>query len=216
MGHLTCNFGPARSLRGKDARTGQCREGAPFPRQAWDDVLEAAYATIQKRIDAMYLDKLDGRISAIFFDQKSAEWRGEQDRIWRAIEEHQAANKSYVEAGVQLIDLAGRAHELFRRQQAREKRGLLNFVASNCTWKGGKARLVFANHLICCQLQRGPTVRLRLADVAREAFLKTGSSARTRTWNPSVNSCGRGICNRLLCFTVRGYSYGLRRGLGPA
>ncbi len=30
------------------------------------------------RLQEMYLDKLDGRVSAAFYDRKSAEWRHEQ------------------------------------------------------------------------------------------------------------------------------------------
>lgn len=37
--------------------------------------LQAEYRRLQNRIDAMYLDKLDGRIDTAFFDSKSADWR---------------------------------------------------------------------------------------------------------------------------------------------
>ena len=99
--------------------------------------LQAEYRRLQSRIDAMYMDKLDGRIDAAFFDGKSAEWRAEQDRLLRDVETHQGANQTYIEEGVQLLHLAQRAHELFERQEAAEKRRLLNFLLSNCTWKGG-------------------------------------------------------------------------------
>ncbi|MEO8371387.1 MAG: hypothetical protein ABI806_19530 [Candidatus Solibacter sp.] len=57
----------------------------------------------------MYLDKLDGRIDAAFFDSKSAEWRGEQDRLLRDVATHKGANQTYIEEGVQLLQLAPRA-----------------------------------------------------------------------------------------------------------
>jgi hypothetical protein len=85
----------------------------------------------------MYLDKLDGRIDAGFFDSKSAEWRAEQNRLLRDVETHQGANQTYIEEGVQLLRLAQRAHELFERQDAAEKRRLLSFLLSNCVWKAG-------------------------------------------------------------------------------
>jgi site-specific DNA recombinase len=91
----------------------------------------------------MYLDKLDGRIDAAFFDRKATEWRREQDRALQAIEEHQAANQSYMEQGVQVLELARRAPELFAKQAPREKRRLLNFVLSNCTWKEGGLRAAY-------------------------------------------------------------------------
>jgi site-specific DNA recombinase len=100
--------------------------------------LQAEYNRLQGRMDAMYVDKLDGRIDATFFDRMAAQWRDEQGRCLAEIERHQNANWSYLDEGVHLIELAQSAHRLFDRQEAREKRRLLDFVVSNCSWKGGK------------------------------------------------------------------------------
>jgi site-specific DNA recombinase len=86
----------------------------------------------------MYVDKLDGRIDAAFFDRMAAQWRDEQGRCLRDIERHQNANRSYLEEGIHLLELAQSARRLFDRQEAREKRRLLDFVVSNCSWKGGE------------------------------------------------------------------------------
>jgi site-specific DNA recombinase len=37
--------------------------------------LQAEYDHLQNRLNAMYLDKLDGRIKADFFDLRACEWR---------------------------------------------------------------------------------------------------------------------------------------------
>jgi site-specific DNA recombinase len=100
--------------------------------------IQAEYNRLQNRIDTMYLDKLDGSIEAAFFDRKSSEWRREQDLLLRSIEEHQAANQTYLKEGIRLLEVARRAHMLFQKQEPREKRRLLNFLLSNCSWKGGK------------------------------------------------------------------------------
>ncbi len=105
--------------------------------------LQSEYRRLQDRIDAMYLDKLDGRIDGSFFDSKAREWRGEQDRIQRNIEEHQGANQSYLDEGIKILELSQRAHELFQKQKPREKRRLLNFLLSNCTWKNGKLEVIY-------------------------------------------------------------------------
>jgi site-specific DNA recombinase len=99
---------------------------------------QAEYNRLQSRIDAMYVDKLDRRIDAAFFDRKAAEWRQEQARCLRAIEQHQAANQSYITEGIQLLELARNAHRLFLSQSPHEKRRLLDFVLSNCAWKDGQ------------------------------------------------------------------------------
>ena len=103
----------------------------------------AEYGRLQSRIDKMYVDKLDGRISTEFFDQKSAEWRAEQDRALRGVEKHQSANQNYLEEGVQLLELARRAHVLFAEQPAAEKRRLLSLIVSNCSWKDGVLSVTF-------------------------------------------------------------------------
>ena len=105
--------------------------------------LRAEYTKLQNRIDAMYVDKLDGRVDTTFFDRKATEWRGEQDRLLRSIEEHQTANRTYIDEGVRLLELAHRAYELFQKQEPHEKRRLLNFLLSNCTWKGGELQAAF-------------------------------------------------------------------------
>jgi site-specific DNA recombinase len=105
--------------------------------------LQAEYARLQNRIEAMYVDKLDGRVDTAFFDRKAAEWRTEQDRLMRAIQELQAANQTYLKEGIRLLELGRRAHELFQKQEPREKRRLLDFVLSNCTWKEGALQAAF-------------------------------------------------------------------------
>ena len=105
--------------------------------------LQAEYKRLQARIDIMYPDKLDGKIDAAFFDRKAADWRNEQDRILESIEEHQTANQVYLNEGIRILELSRRAHELFTKQNPREKRRLLNFLLSNCTWKNDELSPTF-------------------------------------------------------------------------
>jgi site-specific DNA recombinase len=68
----------------------------------------------------------------------SAQWREDQNRYPREIARHEAAEQSYMDEGVQILELARNAQKLFERQQPREKRRLLNFLLSNCTWEDGE------------------------------------------------------------------------------
>src|SRR5215472_6229444 len=43
--------------------------------------LKAERDRLQARIETMYLDRLDGRITAAFFDEKSKEWREQQKQV---------------------------------------------------------------------------------------------------------------------------------------
>jgi site-specific DNA recombinase len=71
------------------------------------------------------------------FERLSGEWRSEQGAIFRNLLNHQQANHAYFEAGADLLELASRAQDLFAQQPAAEKRKLLNYVVSNCSWKDG-------------------------------------------------------------------------------
>ena len=100
--------------------------------------LQTDHARIARRIEDMYLDKLDGRVEADFYDRKAAEWRRELDRLRAATDERLETARTYLPEGVRLLELARRAPDLFETQVPHEKRRLLNFVVSNCTWKDGR------------------------------------------------------------------------------
>ena len=166
------------------------RESHRDERQFHDDAvakLQREHERLQGRIDAMYEDKLDGRIGNDYFDTKAAEMRAVQASIMRDIQAHQTANHNYIEEGVQLLELAHKAHVLFQSQPAMEKRKLLDFVLSNCTWKGGELAAKYRQPFdilavaVASEQQR---VGVGLAETA----MRSGSSGRTRTYNPSVNS----------------------------
>lgn len=61
----------------------------------------------------------------------------------REIDRHETAEQSYMDEGVQILELARNAQRLFERQEPREKRRLLNFVLSNCSWENGEVRATF-------------------------------------------------------------------------
>jgi site-specific DNA recombinase len=99
---------------------------------------QAEHKRLQGRINAIYVDKLDAVVDTTFYNRMSNQWREEQNRCQREIERHQNADKSYKDEGVALLDLARNAQRLFAKQEPREKRRLLNFLLSNCTWEDGK------------------------------------------------------------------------------
>lgn len=105
--------------------------------------LTSEMSRLQKRIHAAYDDKVDGRIDAAFYDEKVNQWRAEQARIREAIARHEHADREYLDSGVRLLELAQQAGQLFRTQPGAEKRKLLDFVLSNCTWANGELRVTF-------------------------------------------------------------------------
>jgi site-specific DNA recombinase len=160
---------------------------------------QAEYKRLQDRINAMYVDKLDSLVESAFFEKMSNHWRDEQNRCVREIEWHQEADKSYMDEGVQLLELVRNAQRLFAKQEPREKRRLLNFALSNCTWEDGEVVAPF----------RQPFDMLAKTAMAAADFEpdETAKSSKTEIWlmtqsyaNPSPLEipCFAGICREYL------------------
>lgn len=135
---------------------------------------------LQARLDAMYVDKLDGRVDAAFYERMSSGWRAEQERCRREIDQHQSANRSYMEEGASLLELARNAQRLFAGQEPREKRRLLNFVLSNCTWEDGTVTATFR--------QPFDLLAETTAIAARSAADGRRDSAKSEIWLPFLDT----------------------------
>ena len=61
------------------------------------------YLRIQKRLDGMYIDKLDGNISQSFYDEKTFEWRKDQDDLRQKIRALEDTNRAYVDDGIKIL-----------------------------------------------------------------------------------------------------------------
>jgi hypothetical protein len=97
--------------------------------------LQSQYDQIRARIEKMYLDKLDGRITQEFFDQQSAAWRLEQDGLLRKINDIQKATPAPVDQAVNMLRLTSQASESFMRRPAAEQRRLLQVVVEKSAWQ---------------------------------------------------------------------------------
>src|SRR5438034_1209713 len=104
----------------------------------------------------------------------------EQDRCLCEIERHQTADKSYLEEGVRILELAQNAQRLFQKQEPREKRRLLNFLVSNCSWKGGE--------LTAALRQPFDLLSETTAIAARAAVDERANSMKTEIWLPGPDS----------------------------
>ena len=99
--------------------------------------LKAAHDRLKVRIETMYLDKLDGRITDEFFDERAAEWRREQQALLRKIQEIQQAAPAPIEQAIDTLRLTSEACELFQQQTATEQRRLLHVLIQRAAWQDG-------------------------------------------------------------------------------
>ena len=161
------------------------RESHRDERQFHDDAiakLQREHQRLQGRIDAMYEDKLDGRIANELLRHQG---RGDARRAgrpscatWRRT---RPPTSSYIEEGVQLLELAHRAPVLFESQPPAEKRKLLNFVLSNCTWKGGELAAKYRQPFDVLAVAVASEQQRMGGESAETANLRIGSPGRIRT-----------------------------------
>ena len=143
-------------------------------------LLQAEHKRLGDRISAMYVDKLDGKIGGDFYDKFAGEWREEQFRLQRQIDLHGAAEQSYMDEGVQILELASNAQKLFENQEPRQKRRLLNFLLSNCSWEDGEVVATFR--------QPFDLLAETTAIAATRKATATAISAKTEIWLPGPDS----------------------------
>jgi site-specific DNA recombinase len=99
------------------------------------DMLVREHSMLNNRLDKMYEDKLDGRLSDEFYDSKYAEYKKRLDDLAERIASHNKADINFDEFGRKILELAKNAGKLFEQANPEEKRELLQFVLSNSTIK---------------------------------------------------------------------------------
>ena len=100
--------------------------------------LQQQYDRLQDRMEAVYVDKLDGEVDREFFEHNTQEWKAERANIERQIDRHRWADHSYTKDGVSILELSQRAWSLHQRQDVGEKRRILLFLLPNSVWQTGR------------------------------------------------------------------------------
>ncbi len=96
--------------------------------------LESRLTAVRNRMDAAYVDKLDGKITEDFWERKTSDWRTEEQQIRMSIQSLET-----VDTGNRVLDaqrtfeLANRAYSLYVSQNPAEKAKLLRMLLSNCS-----------------------------------------------------------------------------------
>ena len=94
---------------------------------------------LQHRLDTLYLDKIEGRVTSEFHDRVAEE----RDRCVRDLESLSFAEDDVIDDGVALVDFARTAHHRFETLPLSSKRRALNLVLSNCSFAGGEVATTF-------------------------------------------------------------------------
>lgn len=104
--------------------------------QAVISKLQHEYQEIDRKLEVMYDDRLNGRITAEIYDKKLIEFKAQQQEIELRLGQHTKADESYYITASYLLDLASRAAELFESSKPEQKRQLIGLVLSNLKLRG--------------------------------------------------------------------------------
>ncbi|MBI2612804.1 recombinase family protein [Candidatus Kaiserbacteria bacterium] len=88
---------------------------------------------IQQRKRVMYDDKLDGRITVPFYDQRLKEFTEEEEGLVGALDNLKSDNTEYYKVGIAIHELALRAQDIYHSEKAtvEERRLLLSYAFSS-------------------------------------------------------------------------------------
>lgn len=103
--------------------------------------LKAEHERIQRKVERLYDDRLDGRILTGEYDERVKVFKDKQIEILKQMELHDKADKSYYIQLGKVVELASRACELFRGSKLEKKRRLLEYLVSDLTLNGKKLQI---------------------------------------------------------------------------
>ena len=104
--------------------------------------LQARYEAVQKRMDKLYDDKLDEKITQEFYNRKFKQYSDEKDELTETIKRHSTASTGYLNLGINLYELSQRAREIYLQAKEKdmldEQRALIRLVFAKLILDEGK------------------------------------------------------------------------------
>lgn len=88
---------------------------------------------LNQRIERIYEDKLDGKISETFYNTHFQKYTAELKEVEKSIQKHNTANIKYYELGSNLYDLSQRAKEIYLKANQDQRRQLIMLVFEKLT-----------------------------------------------------------------------------------
>jgi hypothetical protein len=104
--------------------------------------LETRYEAVSRRMDKLYDDKLDEKITQEFYNRKFKQYSNEKDELTETIKRHSTASTGYLNLGINLYELSQRAKEIYltakKKEMLDEQRALIRLVFKKLILDEGK------------------------------------------------------------------------------
>ncbi len=97
--------------------------------------LNSRYIQLQSRLDILYNDRLDQKISTESWERKQTEINKEQEDIRNQVERIKNVETKYFEIWLNIMDLAHRARAIYEKKSPEQRRLLLSHIFSNLMLK---------------------------------------------------------------------------------
>ncbi|OGL22456.1 hypothetical protein A2707_03980 [Candidatus Saccharibacteria bacterium RIFCSPHIGHO2_01_FULL_45_15] len=102
--------------------------------------IETEITKFQNRIDRVYEDYLDDKITEELYKRKSDEYRTNQKKLQRQRDNIELVDDEYFGTVFHLLNLAKNAPKLFQKANIEQKRSLIQIVLSNFSLDGDQLR----------------------------------------------------------------------------
>ena len=98
--------------------------------------LQQRLTSTRRRMEQLYVDKVDGKVGEDFWSRKTAEWQTEEQQILAALHTLEVPQTERLLDVTRILELANKAYSLYLRQNPFEQAELLRIILSNCSIDG--------------------------------------------------------------------------------
>lgn len=98
--------------------------------------------TLEKRLDSLYEDKVDGRISFEFWEEKNRLWQKEKNKLSIQLQSISKTNDTLREGSNLLLNIVKDLPHLYLQGTTIEKKQILNLIGSNFIYKDKELSIV--------------------------------------------------------------------------
>lgn len=100
--------------------------------------IQAECGTLRARLEKLYIDKVEGEISADFYRETRTRWEARITDLKLELAALDRTEPVLIDEAMRMFELASSAHLRFKNADSDQKRQLIKLMCSNSSWVDGK------------------------------------------------------------------------------